>query len=179
MIGFNTIDELNGYVGKDGEINYVGCDRYRYNLNEKSWKPYSPIRTSLASSLSQIVRSGSFRTTLNTANSLSVTSTDPLLSNFTSNKLMACLIGKQPGRWYAFCDLYGSTITPDNAGISQHIMTNKSLSVTSVLQGDSSAGEYPYSGVGFDLTYNDDGIAQSVKSAIDISTYTRYNSYIF
>ena len=172
MIGFNTVNELNAYVGKDGEINYVGCDRYRYNLNERSWKPYSPIRTSLAPSLSSITRSGSFRTDLNSGNSLSVTSTDPLLSNFTSNKLMSCLIGKQPGRWYAFCDSYGSSITPDNDGISQHITINKSLSVTSVLQGDSTAGEYPYSGVGFDFTYNDDGIAQSVKNALDISTYT-------
>lgn len=172
MISFDDTTLLNKYVGKDGELACVGCDRYRYNLNEKSWKPYSPIRTSLASSLSAIARSGSFRTALNTANSLSVTSTDPLLSNFTSNKLMSCLIGKQPGRWYAFCDLYGSSITPDNDGISQHITVNKSLSVTSVLQGDSTAGEYPYSGVGFDFTYNDDGIAQSVKNALDISTYT-------
>jgi endo-1,4-beta-D-glucanase Y len=172
MIGFNTVEELNNYKGKDGEINYVGCDRYRYNLNEKSWKPFSPIMTGLASSISAITRSGSFRTSLNTENSIAETSTDPLLSNFTSNKLMSSLIGKQPGRWYGFCDLYGTVIAPINSEIEAYIASNGFLQFISTTGGDPSAGEYPYSGVGCDLTYNDEGSLQSVKVPVNISTYT-------
>jgi len=172
MVCFDTIVLMNKYTGKDGEIACVGCDRYRFNTSEKSWKPYSPIRSSLASSLDLIKRSGTFRTTLNSGNSLSITNTDPLLSNFTSNKLMSSLLGKQPGRWYAFCDLYGSEITPINSDISTYITNNKKLQMTAILAGNSTLGEYPYSGVGCDLTYNEENIAQSTKIPINIFDYS-------
>lgn len=58
MVCFDTIVLMNKCTGKEGEIACVGCDRYRFNTSENSWKPYSPIRSSLASSLDLIKRSG-------------------------------------------------------------------------------------------------------------------------
>jgi hypothetical protein len=172
MIYYNDIKYLNNYTGKDGDLANVDLDQYRYNKEEKSWKPYAPIKTSLASSLDIIKRSGVFRCDLNESNTLSASASNPILSDFKSSVLMAEPLNESPGEWFSFNDSYGTVMTPLDADIVNSIIFAGNLEVSATLGGDTSKAEYPYAGVGFDILYNASNISQSEKRKLDITSYT-------
>jgi endo-1,4-beta-D-glucanase Y len=132
----------------------------------------SELKAKVATNPSAASGTGFFLAPTNTDSTLSVSSTDTLISACDRTNLYCTKPGFTLGNWTVYNDALGSTITPaDVPAMAAAMGASGYLSVSMALLGNSAAAQYPYGGVSFDLT-NNNGAATGSKATVDISDYT-------